>query len=255
MKLNISVKKFRYLARSVLRKAKLRNDHPDREFNHVIQSLITTRNPVLFDVGAHRGESIKRFRGLFDNPEVHAFEPDTENFEYLRKFCEKLENTTINNVGVSESNGELVLYRNAKSSTSSFSPLNKNSDWVKLRCAERGISSDKFTEQEYKVDVIDLDSYVRKKHITRIDLLKIDTQTHEDKVLDGCKNTLKKGIIKVIEIEVIVGDVYNRSLNISDIEMRLLKFGYKFYGINRAGNLLNAPWVDFDMIYVHNTLL
>ena len=195
------------------------------------------------------------FRGLFDNPEVHAFEPDTENFEYLRKFCEKLENTTINNVGVSESNGELVLYRNAKSSTSSFSPLNKSSDWVKLRCAERGISSDKFTEQEYKVDVIDLDSYVRKKHITRIDLLKIDTQTHEDKVLDGCKNTLKKGIIKVIEIEVIVGDVYTRSLNISDIEMRLLKFGYKFYGINRAGNLLNAPWVDFDMIYVHNTLL
>ena len=42
-------------------------------------------NAVLFDVGAHHGETIKNFIKYFDFLNIHSFEASNKNFEVLIK--------------------------------------------------------------------------------------------------------------------------------------------------------------------------
>ena len=43
------------------------------------------KNPVLFDVGAHHGETIKNFYKYFKPKEIHCFEASIQNFNILKK--------------------------------------------------------------------------------------------------------------------------------------------------------------------------
>ena len=55
----------------------------NRTLDQAIKSIIKKKNPIIFDVGAHEGESIDRFRNLFQNPIIHSFEPQSKTFEKL----------------------------------------------------------------------------------------------------------------------------------------------------------------------------
>ena len=39
------------------------------------KSLITKSEPFVFDVEANKGQSITRYKRLFQNPIIHSFEP------------------------------------------------------------------------------------------------------------------------------------------------------------------------------------
>ena len=233
-----------------------REPDPDAQFNALLSHFIKSDEaPVILDVGAHRGESIERFRKLFPQSTVHAFEPDQDNFEVLsHKWAEKGE-TLLNNVGVSGSKGTLTFHRNLKSNTSGFHAVNTESDWAKNRSARHNVSPEEYTAKSYDVPVIDLDSYIEEHKLSRINLLKIDTQGHEDEVLAGAQKALEAGVIDVIETELIVGDSYVKSLRFYDLEKILLPLGYKFYGIDNSGDLLTTPELCFNILYVHERLL
>ena len=47
-------------------------------------------SPLIFDVGANNGQSIKRFQKLFDQPVIHAFEPNIREFKKLEKIFQKI---------------------------------------------------------------------------------------------------------------------------------------------------------------------
>ena len=53
--------------------------------------------------------------------------------------------------------------------------------------------------------------------IETIDILKIDTQGYEDKVLDGCIESIKQNKIKIIITEIIEYD-YSKYLNFLDMK-------------------------------------
>ena len=56
--------------------------------------------------------------------------------------------------------------------------------------------------KKIKTSSITPDSYVKKKNIKKIDLLKIDVEAAELEVLKGMSNCLKKNLIKAIQIEI-----------------------------------------------------
>lgn len=62
-----------------------------RDENLDLQVLLRGKNePKIFDIGAHNGQSIDRFRALFPDSEIYSFEPDEISFlglreNYLRK--------------------------------------------------------------------------------------------------------------------------------------------------------------------------
>ena len=65
------------------------------------------------------------------------------------------------------------------------------------------MSPHSFVKEKVDIKVMTLDNYCIVNKINKIDILKIDTQGYESKVLDGAKQSLKKNMISALEIEII----------------------------------------------------
>ena len=63
----------------------------------------------------------------------------------------------------------------------------------------------------------------------------INTKTggyiYEKNILDGAKKTLESGIIKLIETEIILDEVYNKYLTFSDIEKNLINNNFRLIAL------------------------
>ena len=96
-----------------------------------------------------------------------------------------------------------------------------------------------------------MDEYFKINNLKFIDLLKIDTQGYEDKVLNGSQETLKSNNINFIQIEFIMGNQYENRLNIIDYENYLIKNNFRLYGINQRGDLLTKSDISLDLLYAN----
>jgi len=81
-------------------------------------------NLVIFDVGAHIGESVIEFKDCFPNANIHCFEPAKESFNKLKNL--KFSNIVFNNFALGEKDTKKMFYYYDVSSNSSFFPI-KNS--------------------------------------------------------------------------------------------------------------------------------
>ena len=54
-------------------------------FNDIHKAIIDKDNPIIFDVGANKGQSIRRFKNIFPKSTIHAFEPIKEEFVKLQE--------------------------------------------------------------------------------------------------------------------------------------------------------------------------
>lgn len=68
--------------------------------------------------------------------------------------------------------------------------------------------------------------------------------------MEGCSNLLQNKKIKVIELELILGFGYQKSLSFFDLEKTLSKYDYKLIAINHCGNILSFSNYQTDLIYV-----
>ena len=104
---------------------------------------------------------------------------------------------------------------NDKSDTSSFLDLNKF-NWLKHRSKQLNIPSENFKKKSTQVQINTLDNYVKLNNIDKINLVKIDTQGYEEKVLRGSLESIKNNIINTILTEIIFDDVYDKYLSFSE---------------------------------------
>ncbi len=78
------------------------------------------------------------------------------------------------------------------------------------------------------VDFITLDDYVSKKRISKIDLIKLDVDGYEFKVIKGALETLKS-YNPIIIMELCVYTLKDVGDKVSDLVSLLLGLGYNFY--------------------------
>ena len=151
---------------------------------------------TIIDVGGSIGQSIDRFKKIFPNSLIHSFEPIKNDFEILEKNYGNDNSIKLNNFAFGEKKETKTLYINAKSDCSSFYKVNIKSDWLKIRSQKLNISPEEFTVSTQETKVTTIDEYVKENNLKQIDILKIDTQGTEDKVLEGAKESLKKILLK-----------------------------------------------------------
>ena len=208
------------------------------------------KNPVIFDIGANQGQSIERFKKIFDKPVIHAFEPIKFEFEKLKKRYSEDKNIFLNNCAVGEKNYFKDFYITAKTGNSSFNKLKSDTDWLKTRSYQFKTSLEGYTKETKSIKIITLDNYCLKNNIDKIDILKIDTQGYEDKVLEGSQQILKKEIVSSIESEIMFDDVYEKYFTFSDIEKFLNPHNFRLVAINTTNNNLFSGIVFFaDVLY------
>ena len=100
-----------------------------------------------------------------------------------------------------------------------------------------------------------LDKYCELNSISSIDILKIDTQGYEDQVLQGAKNFIKDGLIKVIEVEIIFNKIYEKKMSFLDIEKNLVNHGYELLALNDPGNLYDDYIFQVDAMYFNPKII
>ena len=62
---------------------------------------------------------------------------------------------------------------------------------------------------------------------------------------------IKNNIFKVIEVELQIGKLYkNENKNFLDLEKHLVNNNYRLFSIDRFGNLMQDPTLEFNLIYV-----
>ena len=79
-------------------------------FDEIYKKYIK-KNPVIIDVGANEGQSIKRFDLIFNNCVIHSFEPIKKCFDKMVKDHPNKKNIK-NNYALSDKNTNKVFFIN-----------------------------------------------------------------------------------------------------------------------------------------------
>ena len=220
-------------------------------FNNLLKDKIS-KNPIIFDVGANKGQSIEKYLKIFENPIIHSFEPIKTEFDYMCGKFKDNKNIFLNNFALGDKTEDKELNVTAKTGTSSFNKINLETDWLKLRSKQYNVSKEGFVTSVQKVNVRKLDDYCKDNNISVLDLVKIDTQGYEDKVLEGSLNLIKQNKIKVITIEIIFDNVYDKHFSFLDIEKYIIPYNFRMVGIDLLNNSLFSNLAFYAHVYYFN---
>ncbi len=142
------------------------------------------------DVGAYIGViTLAMAEFGADSHTVHSFEADDLNFGHLETNVARIDNHKIvsHNVAVSDHSGTTMFTRNRDHGTNHLGAPSE----------EAGIY-----ETVYEVPVDSLDNFVASNEIQVIDVVKIDVEGSDIKVLQGSENLLSSGRVKALVIEI-----------------------------------------------------
>lgn len=207
------------------------------------------RNPIVIDVGSKNGETIKRFTKILKNFECHCFEP-SPSFNNLYASYKSNKNIYLNNFGLSNKKEVKDFYILNQIGMSTLNSINLNSKNFINKSKRSGVEPDEFIKNKIKIKLFKLDKYIEKKKISKVFILKIDAEGHESEIILGAINNIKRNLFDFIELEMNLSDFYNKKINFLNIEKFLVPYGYKLYGIDRAGNLNIYNNFTINVLYV-----
>jgi FkbM family methyltransferase len=193
--------------------------------------LAGIESPMILDVGANVGQSVRRFKQRFPGAQINSFEPSPRSYAELMANCSGLPNVKAWNCGMGSAKGQLPLLENAASDMTSF-----------LEPSARAWGS---VEKTTLVDVLTLDSFAAEHGIDRIDILKSDTQGFEFDVLSGARRLMAENRISLVYLEMIFSDMYKAMKPIDKVLGLLSENNFlpvNFYEPNFQGGLIS--WMD-----------
>jgi FkbM family methyltransferase len=145
---------------------------------------VLNKRSVFFDVGGGIGAYSVFAAKIVDGP-VHTFEPVSDNLQSIR-----------NNLRANGVEAKVRLNAMALSSREGFCQINRRSNLFGSNITD--VSSNPETGS---VRVTTIDSYCRENSIDHIDVIKIDAEGHERKIIEGAKTMLMNHAISTIILE------------------------------------------------------
>jgi FkbM family methyltransferase len=206
---------------------------------------------VIFEVGACEGEDTIKLSRQYTNSIIYAFEPLPKNVKRMRSNYKKYgaHGIRVNQLAMSDKNGSAVFYVSsgqpdniARQKNWDFG--NKSSSLLPPKEHKKILDWVKFNEK-IKVKTSQLDTFCQNNGIDKIDLLYLDVQGAELKVLKGAGEFLNK--IGMIWLEVEAIELYKGQPLKDDVE----SFMYK----NNFIKIIDTvDKVSGDQLYVNKSL-
>lgn len=203
---------------------------------------------IIFDVGAHYGETINVFTKNINYEKIYSFEASPLNYNILKKkFLSKESlNIKIYNLGLGDKISDEYINQTAESSSSTMNELNKKSKYFTRKLKILKINNKKLYSKKIPVKIITLDYFINKYKIDKIDVLKIDTEGFEFNILKGLSKNFKK--VKLIYFEHHYDDMILKNYTFSEINQLLTHYGFKMVKKNKM--LFRR---SFEYIYENQT--
>lgn len=169
---------------------------------------------IVFDVGAHRGQSTERFLRWFPAARVFAFEPVSRTYaELVRRY---------------QSEQRVRTEQCAFGRTEGVAMMRIEGDSDRYAIDSGGTAGSGPTEQ---VKVETVDRFAAREAITRIGLLKIDTEGHDLAVLQGAESLLACGAIDLVQVEAGWHEENHRHVPAEQLKSYLEGRGFRLFGI------------------------
>ncbi len=142
------------------------------------------KNLTIVDIGANIGLTTFFFK---DFGKVYSLEPSKLHFDTLVEMLQynKIKNVVASKIAISNKAGKEKFYLNPNNTSHSLTIANDANNFE-------------------MVDVLTLEEYMKEQKLDKIDILKLDTEGEESKIItsDGFKNVADK-------IKVIVGEYHD----------------------------------------------
>jgi len=215
---------------------------------HVSQAIINLvkSGDVVVDIGANVGYfSAYAVAAVGKQGKVFCLEPEAKNFKYLKQNCDQLQSQGF----------DCQAYRIAASATAGQVNLR-----VHQLSTYHAIEDENHAlEGVVKIEVIDtvrLDDWADSQNISHISLLKIDTEGHEPKVIEGASRLYKSQSIDYTILECRSEQIANYIDNFShELQLHQLVWdGKKWHNCtaqsleHRTDCLLSIQPVDPDLL-------
>jgi len=217
-------------------------------FNALSATKTRPSSPIIFDIGANRGQSLAEYGAQFTSAAIFCFEPNPKLSDSILEVAKELKgiDTKIFALALGAQVGTAKFNEFFDDGVSSFlepedflAPLNSES-WV--------------LDSSYFVEVRTIDSVVSEIGSCP-DVLKIDTQGFDLEVLKGAVKNLEVEGISIIGVECYFARNYKDQSYFWDLAKFLESYNYHFYSFTRLvetskGNLYfgdatflsNAAW-------------
>ena len=201
-----------------------------------------TQNPQLaIDVGGNVGGYSKALRSKMPNLEIHIFEPSSLNVAKLRAAFEGDHMVHINPVGLSDGNGEAVLY--------SDTPGGGLGSLANRRLDHFGIEMNPMEN----VTIICFEDYWKNTLASRtIDIAKLDVEGFELAVLRGFGEAIYS--TRVVQFE-FGGCNLDTRTNFQDFYYFFTKLNFMLYRITPIGLNEIKKYSELDEIYLTTNFL
>ena len=182
--------------------------------NYILEGM------VIFDIGSHTGQyTIPFAKKVGAKGHVFAFEPENDGFNAIKNnlIINNLKNVNVFKLAISDRNKEINFYKRPDKDTHSI---------FKETSSPSEIS-------EQIIEVVrsqTIDALFEKKIVDRIpDLIKIDTEGAEIKILRGAKTTLQS--VKLLLIEIHIDDLVRQGYKnpYSTLEEELIKNNFTYH--------------------------
>jgi len=179
--------------------------------------LLSSPARVIFDVGANVGQTYTFYRRKFQIANIYCFEPTPSAFSALQVRIGKDPLATALPVALGDTISESSLNEFRISTANSLlSPLLSIESPSWLRNGKTKL-----------VRQITVDHFCEDQKIDSIDILKIDTQGFDGRVLSGAADTLKRGAIRMVSCEALFESLYEGQSDFDEIYAQLGKYGFK----------------------------
>ena len=212
-----------------------------KDFDDTLRKIFKQSNLNIIDIGANTGQSIDRFKKLFNKSKIYSIEPSKHAFNKLKKNYNNKKDIFLYNCAIGDKNQKKFFFDYENNVLSSFNKLNKQN---RLK--------NRFNKQI--VSVLTLDNFCNKNKLKNIHILKIDTQGNETNVLKGSNKSIRMGIFNIIELEIIMGDYYEKYSNFYEIEKYLVNNNYRLVALDKKLNFFNDKRLYCNALYIRKDL-
>lgn len=212
------------------------------------RAILGGKVKCIFDVGAHVGQTADRFAAAFPGARVFSFEPNPHSFAKLRAVADGLKRVEAINAAVGDTDGTATFYVNQ---------LDVNSSLLK---AAPGASQYLFNEKgmllesEIQVPVLTLDRFCGSRRIERIDVLKLDAQGYELRILDGARDLMSRLAIPLIYLEVCFVRLYENQPLFPQVYQYLFDRGYRMVWLYETSFHTHFYTLGANAVFIHESI-
>ena len=171
------------------------------------------------DVGSFEGKYTDLILKIEKNCKIIMIEPQDKYYSLIKEKYKNNNQVEIVQLGLSDKKDALILKINKHEITSTFSEFQSKNKYLNMKAFLFESKLENMTIKNQEINVMPLDDLINEKNINFIDLIKIDTEGHEYKVLSGSQKSLKK--INFILIEFHVDKIY-KNYNPDEIHQFLI---------------------------------